>query len=113
MPNTKNEKNFESELMNFDGDRYDVVVLASIWAKELKKKSEYKNQPNAAVIKVALDDILSGRMSKDAVAGNQPPKPGSRTARPGRSPQGSRTQSQRADEAVMYERRRARTGPAV
>ncbi len=67
MPNTKNEKNFESELMNFDGDRYDVVVLASIWAKELKKKSEYRNQPNAAVIKVALDDILSGRMSKDAV----------------------------------------------
>ena len=67
MPNMKNEKNFESELMNFDGGRYDVVVLASIWAKELKKKSEYKNQPNAAVIKVALDDILSGRMSKDAV----------------------------------------------
>ncbi len=67
MPNTKTDKTFESELMNFDGDRYDVVVLASIWAKELKKKSEYKNQPNAAVIKVALDDILSGRMSKDAV----------------------------------------------
>ncbi len=67
MSNTKTDKNFESELMNFDGDRYDVVVLASIWAKELKKKSEYKNQPTAVVIKVALDDILSGRMSKDAV----------------------------------------------
>lgn len=67
MSNTKTDKNFESELMNFDGDRYDVVVLASIWAKELKKKSEYKNQPHAVVIKVALDDILSGRMSKDAV----------------------------------------------
>lgn len=67
MPNTKTDKNFESELMNFDGDRYDVVVLASIWAKELKKQSEYKNQPHAVVIKVALDDILSGRMSKDAV----------------------------------------------
>lgn len=67
MSKTKTDKNFESELMNFDGDRYDVVVLASIWAKELKKKSEYKNQPNAVVIKVALDDILSGRMSKDAV----------------------------------------------
>ncbi len=66
MPNTK-ETTFESELMNFDGDRYDVVVLASVWAKELKKKAEYKNQPNAAIIKVALDDILSGRMSKDAV----------------------------------------------
>lgn len=67
MPNIQNDKVFESELMNFDGDRYDVVVLASIWAKELKKQAEYKNQPNAVVIKVALDDILSGRMSKDTV----------------------------------------------
>ncbi|MBR3604364.1 MAG: hypothetical protein IKL48_06845 [Elusimicrobiaceae bacterium] len=67
MANNKIEKKFESELMNFDGDRYDVVVLASIWAKELKKQAEYKNQPHAVVIKVALDDILSGKMSKDAV----------------------------------------------
>lgn len=67
MSNTNNEKVFESELMNFNGDRYDVVVLASIWAKELKKQAEYKTQPHAVVIKVALDDILSGRMSKDAV----------------------------------------------
>ena len=67
MANTKIDKKFESELMNFDGDRYDVVVLASIWAKELKKQAEYKHQPHAVVIKVALDDILSGRMSKDAV----------------------------------------------
>ena len=67
MANNKTDKKFESELMNFDGDRYDVVVLASIWAKELKKQAEYKNQPHAVVIKVALDDILSGKMSKDAV----------------------------------------------
>lgn len=67
MANTKTDTNFESELMNFDGDRYDVVVLASIWAKELKKKSEYKNQPHATVIKVALDDILSGRKSKEEI----------------------------------------------
>lgn len=63
----KNEKELDAKLMNFDGDRYDVVVLASMWAKELKKKSEYKNQPNAVVIKVALDDILSGRVTKDEV----------------------------------------------
>ena len=61
----KYDKEFEAELMNFDGDRYDVVVLASMWAKELKKK--YKNQPNSVVIKVALDDILSKRISKDEV----------------------------------------------
>ena len=34
----KNDKEFDAKLMNFDGDRYDVVVLASMWAKELKKK---------------------------------------------------------------------------
>lgn len=63
----KNDKEFDAKLMNFDGDRYDVVVLASMWAKELKKKGEYKNQPNAVVIKVALDDILSNRVSKEEV----------------------------------------------
>ena len=63
----KNDKEFDAKLMNFDGDRYDVVVLASMWAKELKKKDEYKHQPNAVVIKVALDDILSNRVSKEEV----------------------------------------------
>ena len=63
----KNDKEFDAKLMNFDGDRYDVVVLASMWAKELKKKDEYKPQPNAVVIKVALDDILSNRVSKEEV----------------------------------------------
>ena len=63
----KQDKEFDAKLMNFDGDRYDVVVLASNWAKELKKKDEYKNQPNAVVIKVALDDIISGKVSKEEV----------------------------------------------
>ncbi len=63
----KNDKEFDAKLMNYDGDRYDIVVLASTWAKELKKKQEYKKQPHAVVIKVALDDILSGRVSKDEV----------------------------------------------
>ena len=63
----KNDKEFDARLMNYDGDRYDIVVLASTWAKELKKKQEDKNQPHAVVIKVALDDILSGRVTKDEV----------------------------------------------
>lgn len=67
MSTIKNDKEFDSKLMNYDGDRYDIVVLASIWAKELKKRAEYKSQPNAVVIKVALDDILSGRMTKESV----------------------------------------------
>jgi len=63
----KNEKELDAKLMDFDGDRYDIVVLASMWAKQLRKKSEYKRQPHAVVIKQALDDILSGRVSKEEV----------------------------------------------
>ena len=64
---TKNDQELAAKLTNFDGDRYDVVVLASMWAKELKKKEPYKSMPTAAVIKEALDDILSKRVSKDKV----------------------------------------------
>ena len=51
------EKDFENKL----------VVLASMWAKVLKRKQEYKNEPDATVIKIALDDILSGKVTKDMV----------------------------------------------
>lgn len=63
----KNDRELDSRLMDFGGDRYDIVVLASTWAKELRKKSEYKHQPNAVVIKAALDDILTGRKTREEV----------------------------------------------
>jgi len=61
------EKDFENKLVDFDGDKYSIVVLASMWAKVLKRKQEYKNEPDATVIKIALDDILSGAVTKDMV----------------------------------------------
>ncbi|WP_424244279.1 hypothetical protein Dip510_001486 [Elusimicrobium posterum] len=61
------EKEFEKELMDYSGDRYNMVVLATMWAKELRKKEQYKNLPAAAVIKDALDDIISNRVSKEQV----------------------------------------------
>lgn len=63
----KNDQELAGKLVDFDGDRYDVVVLASMWAKELKKKDEYKNQPTSVVIKEALDAILSKRVSQEEV----------------------------------------------
>ncbi len=63
----KNDQELAAKLTNFDGDRYDIVVLASMWAKELKKQDKYKNMPTAAVIKEALDDILTKRVSKEEV----------------------------------------------
>jgi ketol-acid reductoisomerase len=61
------DSDFEQKLVNYNGDKYDIVVLASMWAKVLKRKNEYKNEPDATIIKVALDDILSGNVTKDMV----------------------------------------------
>lgn len=61
------EESFENRLVNYEGDKYNVVVLASMWAKVLKKQLQYKNEPDATVIKVALDDILSGKVDHDTV----------------------------------------------
>ncbi|MBQ3667395.1 MAG: hypothetical protein II913_04990 [Elusimicrobiaceae bacterium] len=63
----KNDQELAAKLTDFDGDRYDVVVLASMYAKELKKKQEFKNKPTAAVIKEALDAILTKRVSKEEI----------------------------------------------
>ncbi len=61
------DNDIENKLVDFDGDKYSMVVLASMWAKVLKKKAEYKNQPDATVIKVALDDILTSKVTKEMV----------------------------------------------
>ena len=61
------EKDFENKLVDFNGDKYSMVVLASMWAKVMKRKQEYKNEPDALVIKLALNDILSGAISKEMV----------------------------------------------
>lgn len=61
------DKELESKIMDFSGDKYNMVVLSSTWAKELKKREEYKNQPAAVVIKTALDDILSGRVTREQI----------------------------------------------
>ena len=63
----KNDQELAAKLTDFDGDRYDIVVLASMYAKELKKKPEFKNKPTAVVIKEALDAILSKRVSKEEI----------------------------------------------
>ncbi len=63
----KNDQELAAKLTDFDGDRYDMVVLASRYAKELKKKPEFRNKPTSAVIKEALDAILSNRITKEEI----------------------------------------------
>lgn len=63
----KNDQELAGKLTDFDGDRYDIVVLASMYAKELKKKPEFRQKPTSEVIKEALDAILSNRITKDEI----------------------------------------------
>ena len=64
----KNNTNFDEEITNYTDDKYSAVVLASIWAtKVLKRKEEFKHRPDTELIKIALDDILSGRVSEQTV----------------------------------------------
>ena len=63
-PKVRREMQVEDEILSEIEKRDTEIMLRE---KELKKKDEYKNQPNAVVIKVALDDILSNRVSKDEV----------------------------------------------
>ena len=61
------EKDFENKLTDFEGDKYSMVVLASMWAKVLKRKQDFRSEPDATVIKLALNDILSGAVTKEMV----------------------------------------------
>jgi len=61
------DKKFSKEVLDFDGDKYDMSVLSSLWAKQLKRREEFRYKPNAAVIRVALDDILSGKVTREDV----------------------------------------------
>ena len=61
------DNDFESKLVDYSGDKYSMVVLASMWTKVLKRKPEYKNVADAVIIKTALDDILSGKVTKEMV----------------------------------------------
>ncbi len=60
-------KEFETKITNFDGDKYNVSVLSSLWAKQLKKREEFNYKPHSELIKTALNDILSGKVSKEYI----------------------------------------------
>ncbi|MCX5783554.1 MAG: hypothetical protein NTW04_03830 [Elusimicrobia bacterium] len=67
MTRVKESSNLESMVTNFDKDRYDMVVLASIWAKHLGRQEEFKLKPNAELIEMALQDVLSGKIAQKQI----------------------------------------------
>ena len=61
----KNNNNFDERITNYTDDKYNAVVLASIWAtKVLKRREEFKHKPDTELIQKALNDILSGEVTE-------------------------------------------------
>jgi hypothetical protein len=49
-------------------DRYDLVTLGALWAKHLSKTEEFRHTSSADTIKFAMEQILSGTVSREEVA---------------------------------------------
>lgn len=68
-PKAKSADNVSIEelICDYNGSKYEVTMLAMKWARHIKKLEEYKDQPMADIIEVAIRDILSGKVSSNEV----------------------------------------------
>ncbi|MDD4004194.1 MAG: hypothetical protein PHW69_03200 [Elusimicrobiaceae bacterium] len=57
----------EQEIMDYSQDKYDLIVLGSMWAREIRRREEFRHKPNSEVISAALTDVLSGQISRELI----------------------------------------------
>ena len=62
------DDSIEKLICDYDGSKYEVTMLAMKWARHIKKLEEYKSQPMADIIEVAIRDVLSGKVSAEEVS---------------------------------------------
>lgn len=53
----------EKIIANCNGSKYNLVIMASLWAKHLKKLEEFRNAPTAEIIANSIRQVLSGKVS--------------------------------------------------
>jgi hypothetical protein len=57
----------EIDLVNDNRSSYDMVVLSSLWAKHIRKKEEFAGITVAEIIKTAMTDVCTGKVSKKQI----------------------------------------------
>ncbi|HUT85754.1 MAG TPA: hypothetical protein VMW66_02830 [Elusimicrobiales bacterium] len=57
----------EMDLIGNHKSSYDTVVLSSTWAKHLKNKDEFRHKPNSEIIKVAMEEVCSGKIKRKEI----------------------------------------------
>ncbi|MFA6583990.1 MAG: hypothetical protein WCS77_06805 [Elusimicrobiaceae bacterium] len=60
----------EQKIMDYNQDKYDLIVLGSMWAREIRRREEFRHKPNSEVIDLALSDVLSGKITRDSILEN-------------------------------------------
>lgn len=60
-------EDLEKLISNHNLSKYEVTVMASQWARHLKKQEAYRNLPMAEVIEIALKDVLTGRVTSEKI----------------------------------------------
>lgn len=53
-------KSLEEMILNFPKGKYSAIPLASLWAKELRKREENRHLTSSEILDLALKDVLSG-----------------------------------------------------
>lgn len=53
-------KTLDEMILNFPKGKYSAIPLASLWAKELRKREENRHLTSSEILDLALKDVLSG-----------------------------------------------------
>jgi len=63
----KASDNLDNLVSDYAGDKYQLVIFNSMWAKHLRKQEEFRHQPHSEVIKAALLQILRGEVTGEEI----------------------------------------------
>ena len=64
---SKGNVSIEELICDYNGSKYEVTMLAMKWARHIKKLEEYRDQPMADIIEVAIRDVLSAKVTPEEV----------------------------------------------
>lgn len=64
------EITLEEMIVNCGGSKYELVIMASLWAKHLKTLEEFHNAPTAEIIDSSIRQVLSGKVSWNDIEKN-------------------------------------------
>jgi hypothetical protein len=63
----------EPKVLDYSGDKYELILLTLRWAKTMKAKGS--PEPMAALVEKALRDIIDNKVTKDEILAIKLPEP--------------------------------------